>query len=70
MVETQGANSLGKAGVREVAVFMDGRDQDAAGRSAALDLCYALYAAVGADLPKLLRAMGDSLSERTASMVS
>lgn len=69
MVEVHGANSLGKAGVREVGQFLDSKDQDTAGRSACLDLGYALYVAIGSDLPKLLRVMGESLSDRSSSMV-
>ena len=64
----RGATALGRAGVREVAQYLDSKDNDVSGRHACLELCYALYVALGSDLPKLTKLLGE-LSERASSMV-
>ena len=55
--DPKGAAALGRAGVREVAVYLDSKDNDVSGRQACLDLCYALYLAppILGDLPKLTK---------------
>lgn len=68
VVETAGASSLGRAGVKEVASYLDNKDSDVSGRNAALELCYALYLSLGSDLPKLTKLMGD-LSDRSTTMI-
>jgi hypothetical protein len=68
-VEAAGAASLGRAGVREVAVYLDSKDNDVSGRNACLELCYALYLSLGAELGKLTKLMGPDISERSTSMI-
>ena len=64
-----GIAALGKLGIKEVAVYLQ-KESDPAGRSACLDLCYTLYTALGSDMSKLTKLFGDSMNERSASMVS
>lgn len=68
-VEVGGAVALGRSGVKEIAVYLDSKDNDVNGRSACLELCNALYLSLGAELPKLMKLMGTSVSERTTSMI-
>jgi hypothetical protein len=68
VVEGAGASSLGRAGVKEVGTFLDSKDNDALGRNACLELCYALYASLGGEQPKLMKLLGD-LSERSVSLI-
>lgn len=69
VVEAAGAVALGRSGVKEIAVYLDSKDNDVNGRSACLELCNALYLSLGAELPKLMKLMGSSVSERTTSMI-
>jgi len=68
VVESAGAGSLGRAGVREIGLYLDSKDNDVSGRNACLELCFALYLSMGNDLGKLMKLLGD-LSERSASMI-
>lgn len=68
-VEVGGAVALGRSGVKDIAVYLDSKDNDVNGRSACLELCNALYLSLGAELPKLMKLMGTSVSERTTSMI-
>ena len=68
-VEVSGAVALGRSGVKDIAVYLDSKDNDVNGRSACLELCNALYLSLGAELPKLMKLMGTSVSERTTSMI-
>lgn len=67
VVDVAGASSLGRTGVKEIGSFLDSKDNDALGRNACLELCYALYVSLG-DLPKLMKLLGD-LSERSVSLI-
>ena len=69
VVEAAGAVALGRSGVKDIAVYLDSKDNDVNGRSACLELCNALYLSLGAELPKLMKLMGSSVSERTTSMI-
>ena len=68
-VEIGGAVALGRSGVKDIAVYLDSKDNDVNGRSACLELCNALYLSLGAELPKLMKLMGTAVSERTTSMI-
>ena len=68
-IEVGGAVALGRSGVKDIAVYLDSKDNDVNGRSACLELCNALYLSLGAELPKLMKLMGTSVSERTTSMI-
>lgn len=69
VVESSGAAVLGKSGVKEIGNQLDSKESDPAGRSPCLDLCYAIYLSLNSELPKLLKLMGDNLSERSSSMI-
>jgi hypothetical protein len=68
VVQAAGAGVLGRAGAREVGSFLDSKDNDVAGRSACLDLCFSLFAAVGSDMTKLHKSLG-GVTDRMFSMV-
>lgn len=68
IVEVSGAASLGKVGIKEVGGYLD-KETDPVGRTACLDLCCALYLSLGSDLPKLLKLMGEAISEKSASLI-
>jgi len=68
---------IGRSGLREIGAFVDSKDNDVAGRSATLDLCWMLYrctspSSMGAidaiAFAKLTKALG-SISERAQCMV-
>ena len=69
VVEAAGATALGRAGVKEIAVYLDSKDNDVNGRNACLELCNSLSLSLGAELPKLMKLMGTAVSERTTSMI-
>lgn len=69
VVEAAGAAALGRAGVKEIAVYLDSKDNDVNGRNACLELCNSLYLSLGAELPKLMKLMGTAVSERATSMI-
>jgi hypothetical protein len=69
VVEAAGAAALGRAGVKEIAVYLDSKDNDVNGRNACLELCNSLYLSLGAELPKLMKLMGTSVSERSTSSI-
>ena len=60
--------SLGKSGVKEIASYLDSKDNDVSGRHACLELCYALFLLLGNDQNKLLKLMGD-MSEKSVAMI-
>lgn len=68
LVEETGTGSLGRAGVREIAVYLDSKDNDVSGRHACLELCYVLFSSLGNDQGKLMKLLGE-LSERSAAMI-
>lgn len=68
LVEVSGAASLGKAGIKEVGGYLD-KETDPVGRTACLDLCCALYVSLGSDLPKLIKIMGEAISDKSASLI-
>jgi hypothetical protein len=53
---------------RQVAIYLDSKDNDVGGRNACLELCFALYLSLGSELPKLTKLLGE-LSERSTAMV-
>jgi len=68
VVEEAGAGSLGRAGVREVALYFDSKDNDVSGRHACLELCFVLFTSLGSDQGKLMKLLGE-ISEKSAAMV-
>jgi hypothetical protein len=68
VVESSGAGSLGRSGVKEIASYLDSKDNDVSGRNACLELCYVLYISLNSDKSKLMKFLGD-VSERSASMI-
>lgn len=68
IVSVHGYNALGKSGLKELGAAIESKDNDVAIRSAALDVCYALYCFCGNDLAKLLRLFGDSAEKTRVSI--
>jgi len=68
VVEGAGIGSLGRAGVKEIAGYLDSKDNDVSGRHACLDLAFVLFTSLGNDQTKLVKLMGD-MSERSVAMV-
>ena len=69
VVESAGVGALGRTGVKEVASYLDSKDNDVAGRHACLELTYVLYISLGSDSAKLLKLLGE-LSERSTAMIN
>ena len=49
VVESAGAGALGRVGVKEIAAYLDSKDNDVSGRHACLELSYVLFVSLGSD---------------------
>ena len=54
VVEATGVASLGRVGVKEIASFLDAKDNDSAGRHSCLELIFVIYVSLGSDISKLI----------------
>ena len=69
MVETEGAGVMSASSLKEVAALLDARDCDMAGRSACLDLVFAVFIALDKDTAKLKKMLGADISDGVLALV-